>query len=75
MWTKLKRAVPAMGLAAAAMIVAAPIASAAPSNPAPHQSCNTSGAGTICQSPGNAQVNDAKPPVQFYPYGGEALLL
>jgi hypothetical protein len=58
-------------------IVAAPTAAAAP-NPAPaapQQSCAASGTGTICQSPGNVQINDAPPPVQFYPYGGEAFLL
>jgi hypothetical protein len=62
----------------AVAIAAAPIAVAdpdAPPSPAqPHQACTTQG-GNICQSPGNAQINDAPPPVQFYPYGGEALLL
>jgi hypothetical protein len=58
--------------AAAVAIVAAPIAAAAP---ATGQSCGASAAGTICQSPGNVQVNDSPPPVQFYPYGGEAFLL
>ena len=33
------------------------------------------GGGTVCQSPGNVQVNDAAAPAQFYPYGGEAILL
>ncbi len=60
---------PILGAAAvAAAISAAPIASAA-------QSCGGSGGGTVCQSPGNAQINDAPPPVQFFPYGGEAFLL
>ena len=54
--------------AAAAAIVAAPIASAA-------QSCGGGGGGTVCQSPGNVQINDAPSPVQFFPYGGEAFLL
>jgi len=70
---------PLLGAAAvAAAISAAPIASADPSTQAPaqpQQSCAGSGAGTICQSPGNVQINDAPPPVQFYPYGGEAFLL
>ena len=70
---------PILGAAAvAAAISAAPIASAAPGAQAastPQQSCTGSGSGTICQSPGNAQINDAPPPVQFYPYGGEAFLL
>jgi hypothetical protein len=58
--------------AATVAIAAAPIAAAAPNT---GQSCNASGPGTICQSPGNAQINDSPPPVQYYPYGGEAFLL
>jgi hypothetical protein len=61
-----------------AAICAAPIASAATATSAPAQtqlSCAGSGAGTTCQSPGNVQINDAPPPAQFYPYGGEAFLL
>jgi hypothetical protein len=61
-----------MAGAAAVAIAAAPIAAAAPTT---GQSCGGSGTGTICQSPGNVQINDAPPPVQFYPYGGEAFLL
>jgi hypothetical protein len=57
--------------AAAAAIAAAPIASAA----AVTQSCQTGGAGTVCQSPGNVQIDDSPPAAQFYPYGGEAFLL
>jgi hypothetical protein len=68
---------PLFGAAATALAIsAAPIASAATAPAvAPHQDCTPSGAGTICQSPGNAQLNDSPPPVQFYPYGGEAFLL
>ena len=62
----------------AVSVVTAPTAAAdpgtAPAPTQPHQACSSVGA-TICQSPGNAQVNDAPPPVQFYPYGGNALLL
>jgi hypothetical protein len=63
--------------AAVVAVTAAPIAAAAPApgNPSAQQSCATIGAGTICQSPGNVQINDAPPPVSFYPYGGEAFLL
>jgi len=65
--------------AAVVAVTAAPIAAAAPAqapvNPPAQQSCATSGPGTVCQSPGNVQINDAPPPVSFYPYGGEALLL
>ena len=57
--------------AAATAIVAAPIASAASTD----QSCTGSGGGTICQSPGNVQLNDSPGPTQFYPYGGDAFLL
>jgi len=56
--------------AAAAAIVAAPIASAATG-----ESCGLGGGGTVCQSAGNVQINDSPGAVQFYPYGGEAFLL
>jgi hypothetical protein len=76
---KLGYLAPMIGAAAvAAAISAAPIASAAPNTQAPgqqQQSCAGSGAGTVCQSPGNVQINDAPPPVQFYPYGGDAFIL
>jgi hypothetical protein len=62
---------PLLGAAATAVaILAAPIAAADTG-----QTCSAEGPGTICQSPGNAQINDAPPPVSFYPYGGEAFLL
>jgi hypothetical protein len=61
-----------LGSAAAALaIIAAPIASAADTG----QSCGQSGTGTVCESPGNVQINDTPPPVGFYPYGGDAFLL
>ena len=79
MWIRIGYLTPALGAAGTAVaIVAAPTAAAAPAPaPAPpqQQSCATSGAGTVCQSPGNVQINDAPPPVQFFPYGGEAFLL
>jgi hypothetical protein len=59
-------------VATAVAIAAAPIASAAPITP--QQPCATSGSGTVCQSPGNVQIDDAPPPVQFDPYAGEAFL-
>lgn len=71
-WTSVTGLV-AVGTAAAAIAVA-PIAAADDSNPAA-QTCYQNGAGTQCQSWGNAQLNDAPPPVQFYPYGGESGLL
>lgn len=66
-----------LGAAAAAVTIsAAPIASAADNGPAtPSQSCGQSGTGTVCESPGNVQINDAPPAVGFYPYGGDAFLL
>ncbi|MDT5081786.1 MAG: hypothetical protein QOJ80_6423 [Mycobacterium sp.] len=73
---KLSYMTPLLGAAAAVAIFAAPIASAADNGSAtPQQSCGQSGAGTVCQSPGNVQINDAPPATQFYPYGGDAFLL
>jgi hypothetical protein len=50
------------GTAAAVAIAAAPTAFAAD-----HQSCNGSGSGTVCQSPGNVQITAPPPQVQFHP--------
>jgi hypothetical protein len=65
-------------VAIAAGIGGAPIAVADPNsgpNP-PEESCDTAGASsTVCRSPGDVEINDAPPPVSFYPYGGEAGLL
>ena len=63
-------------VAAAIAIAAAPVASAAPSASAatPQQACAGSSAGTVCQSPGNVQIDDAPPADQFHPYGGDAFL-
>jgi hypothetical protein len=69
---KLSYITPLLGSAAAALaIIAAPIASAADTG----QSCGQSGTGTVCESPGNVQINDTPPAVGFYPYGGDAFLL
>ena len=75
---KLSHMSPLLGAAAVGVaIVVAPIAAAAaPAGPAAvQQSCGQSGSGTICQSPGNAEINDSPPPVGYYPYGGDAFLL
>jgi hypothetical protein len=61
--------------AAAVAIAAAPIAAAAPTAPgatAPaQQSCaNLGGTQSECQTPGNVQLNDAPPQVDFFPYAG-----
>jgi hypothetical protein len=64
-----------LGAAAAAIAIsAAPIAAAATEPTADVQSCSATGGGTICQSPGNVQLNDTPPQVGFYPYGGDAFL-
>jgi hypothetical protein len=63
---KLRYITPALATVATAMaIVAAPTAAAADL-----QSCSTAGPDTMCESPGNVQINDSAP-VQFapqYPY-------
>jgi hypothetical protein len=74
---KLSYMTPLLGAAAAGVaIIVAPIAAAAPAGPAaPQQSCGVSGTGSVCESPGNVQINDSPPAVGFYPYGGDAFLL
>ena len=64
--------------AAAVAIAAAPIAAAAPTASQPGaapMSCGSVGAGSECITPGNAQINDSPPGVDYYPYGGEGFLL
>ncbi|HXO53185.1 MAG TPA: hypothetical protein VN888_19630 [Mycobacterium sp.] len=65
--------------AAAVAIAAAPIAAAAAAptatgDPAQgQQSCaSLGGTQTVCQTPGNVQVNDAPPQVDYFPYAGGA---
>jgi hypothetical protein len=50
--------------AAAVVIAAAPTASAAD-----QQSCNGSGSGTVCLSPGNVSIKTSPPDVQHHPSG------
>jgi hypothetical protein len=75
---KLSYMTPLIGAAAAAVaIAAAPIATAAPTHangPSQvQQSCaNLGGTQTECQSPGNAQVYDGPPQVDYFPYAGGA---
>jgi radical SAM ThiC family protein len=60
--------------AVAASMAWAPIAAAEPNRP--KESCDTAGASsTVCQTPGDAEINDAPPPPGFHPYGGEGGLL
>jgi hypothetical protein len=64
---KLTYITPLLAAAAAAIaIAAAPTAAAAGG-----QTCS----GNICQSPGNVQINNAPPRVQYYPYGNMPFLL
>jgi hypothetical protein len=61
-------------MAMAASIGGAPTASADPSQP--QQPCTTTGpSSSVCQSPGDVEINDTPPSVSFYPYGGEGGLL
>ena len=63
--------------AAAAVVATAPVAaadttSADPTTVAstPQQSCTSlGGTQTQCQSPGNVQINDAPPQVNYFPLG------
>jgi hypothetical protein len=62
------------GAATATAIALAPLAAAEPDQP--QESCETAASSsTVCQTPGNVEINDAPPPVDFYPYGGEAGLI
>jgi hypothetical protein len=71
--------------ATVAAIAAAPVAAASSSQPtagagastssdsSPQQSCvSLGGTQSQCQSPGNAQVYDAPPQVDYFPYAGGA---
>jgi len=72
MTIKLRYMTPLLAATVAAMaITAAPIAGATTSIIPNQESC----AGTVCESPGNVQINDAPPGAAFYPYGGSAFLL
>jgi len=63
--------------AAAVAIAAAPMAAAATTVPAPtaaagQQSCSSTGPGSVCQTPGNVQINDSPPAVANGYFGGGA---
>ena len=61
-------------VAVAAAVASAPLAAAEPNQP--QESCDTAGpSSTVCQTPGNAEINDAPPLPDFHPYGGEGGLL
>jgi hypothetical protein len=59
--------------AAALAIAGAPAASAADS--VSSSSCNATGGGTECQSPGNVEIYDSPPPINFDPYGDYGLAI
>ena len=54
-------------------ICAAPIAAAA--SAALQQSCTETASGSECESPGNVQINDTPPAMNFDPYGADPFLL
>ena len=58
--------------AAAFAIAAAPTALA---DTTTGMSCDSTNAGSECQTPGNVQIDDAPPPVAYSPYGDMGLLL
>jgi hypothetical protein len=86
MWVKLNHIAPLLAATATAVAIAfAPVAAAAPSQGAPgasnaaapgestnsQQSCaSLGGTQNLCQAPGNAQVYDAPPQVDYFPYAG-----
>jgi hypothetical protein len=59
--------------AAAVAITVAPIASAA-SAPT-HGACDAGVSGSICETPGNVEINDSPPAVNYDPYGDDGFLL
>ena len=76
-----------LAVGAAAVLAAAPIAGAmpAPGQPSPGATASTQSGSAAppscmslggtqyeCQSPGNAQINDSPPQVDYYPYAGGA---
>jgi hypothetical protein len=65
--TKLTYIAPLLAAGAAAVAIAAAPTAAAVNG----QTCS----GNVCQSPGNVQINNSPPPVQYYPYGDVPFLL
>jgi len=65
---KLTYITPLLAAAAAAVVAIAAAPAAAAAN---GQTCS----GNICQSPGNVQINNTPPPIQYYPYGNMPFLL
>ena len=73
MRVKLSSLTPLLAAGATAVAIsAAPIASAASTT---QQSCSDSVSGSVCESPGNVEINDSPGPMNFDPYGDEGFLL
>jgi hypothetical protein len=66
MGVKLTYLAPLLAAGAAAVMIAAPIASAESTT---QQSCNETVSGSVCESPGNVELNDTPGPMDFQPYG------
>jgi hypothetical protein len=41
----------------------------------PVKNCVVTGVASTCQSPGNVEITDSPPVVNFYPYGAMPILL
>jgi hypothetical protein len=71
---------PLVAVGAVVAIAVAPAAAAAPDTSMgrgdpvqPHQACSSLGSTqSLCESPGNVQINDAPPQVDYFPYAGGA---
>ena len=72
MGVKFTHLAPLLAAGAAAVMIAAPIASAESTT---QQSCNETVSGSVCQSPGNVEINDTPGAMDFQPYGEDGLLL
>ena len=72
MGVKLTHLAPLLAAGAAAVMIAAPIASAESTT---QQSCNETVSGSVCQSPGNVELNDTPGPMNFQPYGADGWLI
>ena len=71
---KLNYIAPLLAAGAAALaITVAPIAAAA-STPT-KGACDAGVTGSICETPGNVEINDSPPPVSYDPYGDDGFLL
>ena len=60
------------GGATAAALLSAPISTAAPM---PLKDCVVTGVASTCQSPGNVEITESRPEVNFHPYGAMPYLL